>query len=178
MNTRQPTWFKVNNTFKYLNGWYIGTSTGVNLGPYEDQNATALRSKEISNQLANTAPSERIALIRRLLLDEWENSNPSSRAHASSSKTTVRRGERSKSWFRADRFYSEDDAWFFSTREGVDVGPYETHEIAQREAQRLIKMVAATPNPVAAALLIHEFNRRPLCAGSATKSPPALTSIE
>ena len=75
LDTR-PSWFKVNDTFEYSNACYIGTSVGFHLGPYEDQKTAAIRSKEISNQLANTAPGKRIALIRRLLHDEWENSNP------------------------------------------------------------------------------------------------------
>ena len=174
MDTRQPTWFKVNNTFKYLNRWYIGTSTGVNLGPYENQKAAALRSKEISNQLENTAsPGERIALVRQLIHDEWESSSPGCKPDDYSSQAPARDEDQGKSWFRAERFYCEDGAWFFSTREGIDVGPYDNLQIAQLEAKRLVKILRAAPNPAAAALLISEFNRRPLCAGSILAWRPA-----
>ena len=163
MDMRIPKWFEVNSTFKYSNGWYIGTRSGVNIGPYEDRETAKLRSKEISHKLTNTASSsERLALLRQLLHDEWKKSKPSSKPNFSSTKNemSVRKGEECKTWFRSERFYSMDGAWFFSTREGAEVGPYATKEDAHKDERRLVKLLAATPDPTAATILIHEFKHR------------------
>ena len=163
MDVQLPKWFEVNSTFKYANGWYIGSRTGVNLGPYEDQETAKLRSNEISNKLGNIAsPGERIALVRQLLHDEWETTKPSSKPDFSSAKheTSLRKGEEYKTWSRSVRFFSLEGAWFFSTREGIEVGPYATRGDAHRDERRLVKLLATTPNPTAAALLIHEFKHR------------------
>ncbi len=163
MDVQLPKWFEVNSTFKYANGWYIGSRTGVNLGPYEDQETAELRSKEISNKLENTAcPGERIALVRQLLHTEWESSKPSSKPDFASAKheTSVRKGEECKTWIRSERFFTVDGAWFFSTREGIDVGPYTTKVDTRKEERRLVKLLATTPNPTEAVLLIHEFKHR------------------
>jgi len=39
--------------------------------------------------------------------------------------------------FRSDRLFCTGDAWFFQTREGIDVGPYPTRETADVESKRL-----------------------------------------
>ena len=31
-----------------------------------------------------------------------------------------------KSWFRSDRFFTIDNRWYFTTREGQNVGPFES----------------------------------------------------
>lgn len=42
-----------------------------------------------------------------------------------------RRGEEVKTWYRMDRIYMSDGQWFFSTREGEEVGPFATRGAAQ-----------------------------------------------
>jgi len=44
----------------------------------------------------------------------------------------VRNGEDPKGWFRASRFFNVGDAYFFSTREGKDIGPFPTLRAAER----------------------------------------------
>lgn len=36
----------------------------------------------------------------------------------------ARQGEETRTHFRTDRFYRVNDVWFFSTREGIEMGPY------------------------------------------------------
>ena len=36
----------------------------------------------------------------------------------------VRKNETEKVWFRSDRFVQADRRWFYTTREGVQVGPF------------------------------------------------------
>ena len=49
----------------------------------------------------------------------------------------ARQNEQSRTWFRSDRVFLSDGKWFFHTREGVDVGPYESQFEAEIEAGML-----------------------------------------
>jgi hypothetical protein len=50
----------------------------------------------------------------------------------------AREGENRESWFRCNRFYNLKGKWFFSTREGVDFGPFESKNEAESELQLFI----------------------------------------
>ena len=50
----------------------------------------------------------------------------------------AREGENKESWFRCNRFYNLKGNWFFSTREGVDFGPFESKAEAEGELQAFI----------------------------------------
>lgn len=50
----------------------------------------------------------------------------------------AREGESRESWFRCNRFYNLKGKWFFSTREGIDFGPYETQQEARHELENFI----------------------------------------
>ena len=43
--------------------------------------------------------------------------------------------------FRSDRLFCTGDAWFFQTREGIDVGPYESQLEAEIEAGMLKELI-------------------------------------
>ena len=45
---------------------------------------------------------------------------------------SVREGEEVKTWFRTNRFITIDKKWYFTTREGLDVGPFKTQLEAER----------------------------------------------
>ena len=47
--------------------------------------------------------------------------------------------------FRTGRVYSVDGAWFFTTREGIDVGPYATELEAGIEAELLVQRLRTVP---------------------------------
>lgn len=53
----------------------------------------------------------------------------------------VRLGEEDKHWFRCDRFFLIGNQWFFSTREGKDVGPYDSREQAQHGLNLFIECI-------------------------------------
>jgi hypothetical protein len=55
-----------------------------------------------------------------------------------------RRDERSKTWFRADRVFHTNELWYFHTREGIDVGPYESQLEAEIEANMLKELIKNT----------------------------------
>lgn len=51
----------------------------------------------------------------------------------------AREGENRESWFRCNRYYNLKGQWYFSTREGVDFGPYATQNEAAEALQAFIK---------------------------------------
>lgn len=72
-----------------------------------------------------------------------------------------RKGEEERTWFRAGRIFREGDAWFVATREGIDVGPFESEEQARQNAERLVEILERTTSPVEALIAIREFRDRP-----------------
>ncbi len=48
-----------------------------------------------------------------------------------------RKNERPRAWFRSDRVFSSEGRWYFSTREGIDLGPYDSHAEADRQVRAL-----------------------------------------
>lgn len=44
---------------------------------------------------------------------------------------TLRQGEQGPTPTRSDRFFQKDDYWYYTTREGVDIGPFDTREEAR-----------------------------------------------
>lgn len=42
----------------------------------------------------------------------------------------TRQGESDKTWFRGDRFFHVGEQWYFSTREGFEIGPYNSQDEA------------------------------------------------
>jgi hypothetical protein len=55
-----------------------------------------------------------------------------------------RRDEKSKTWFRGDRVFHTNGCWYFHTREGIDVGPYESQLEAEIEAGMLKELIKNT----------------------------------
>lgn len=53
----------------------------------------------------------------------------------------VRENEKQKTWFRSERVFLSDSKWFFHTREGVDVGPYDSQFEAEIEAGMLKELL-------------------------------------
>jgi len=53
----------------------------------------------------------------------------------------ARHDEKQKTWFRSDRVFLSDQQWFFHTREGVDVGPYDSQFEAEIEAGMLKELL-------------------------------------
>lgn len=53
----------------------------------------------------------------------------------------ARNNETPRTWFRSDRVFLSDGRWFFHTREGVDVGPYDSQFEAEIEAGMLKELL-------------------------------------
>lgn len=57
-----------------------------------------------------------------------------------------RRKEKPRTWFRSDRFFRCNDKWYFHTREGSAVGPYDSRFDAEVDAGRLLALLRNTPD--------------------------------
>jgi len=68
-----------------------------------------------------------------------------------------RSNERPRTWFRSDRVFLSDEKWYFHTREGVDVGPYESQFEAEIEAGLLRELMRGPGGEDNALGLIREF---------------------
>ena len=68
-----------------------------------------------------------------------------------------RLNEPERVWFRSDRVYLSAGEWWFQTREGVDVGPYESQFEAEIEAQLLKELLKESRGSYASQSAIREF---------------------
>lgn len=58
------------------------------------------------------------------------------------SKKRFRRDEAPRTWFRSERVYLlSDNNWYFRTREGVEIGPYDSKFEAEIEAGLLGELI-------------------------------------
>ncbi|HET6472608.1 MAG TPA: DUF6316 family protein [Pseudomonadales bacterium] len=76
------------------------------------------------------------------------------------SHAPYRRDEAPGRHLRSDRCMLRRGRWYIATREGIDVGPYESRETAERDARLLVMMLDAVDDPKAAHAFISEFQRR------------------
>jgi hypothetical protein len=66
-----------------------------------------------------------------------------------------RKNEQRQTWFRSGRFFSSNAQWYFHTREGIDVGPFNSEFEAQVEASILKSVLKGGSVP--ALQVIREF---------------------
>ena len=71
--------------------------------------------------------------------------------------TAVRSNERPRTWFRSERVFLSDGRWYFHTREGVDVGPYDSQFEAEIEAGMLKELLRERAQGDGALDVIREF---------------------
>lgn len=55
-----------------------------------------------------------------------------------------RHDEAKRTWFRSDRVFNTNGQWYFHTREGIDVGPYESHMEAEIESGLLRELLRSS----------------------------------
>lgn len=68
-----------------------------------------------------------------------------------------RRNEAPRIWFRSERMFLSDGKWYFHTREGVDVGPYDSQFEAEIEAGMLKELLRNGRGSEAPLSVIREF---------------------
>lgn len=69
----------------------------------------------------------------------------------------MRSNERRRIWFRSERVFLSDGKWYFHTREGVDVGPYDSQFEAEIEAGMLKELLREGAGADQALDVIREF---------------------
>jgi hypothetical protein len=60
-------------------------------------------------------------------------------------------------WFRSSRIFASDGKWYFHTREGVDMGPYDSLFEAEIEAEMLKELLQDGARAGEADEVIREF---------------------
>lgn len=53
-----------------------------------------------------------------------------------------RNGEQGNVPARTDRFFTSNDYWYYTTREGVDIGPFDSLEDAENGAYEFIEFIS------------------------------------
>ncbi len=80
------------------------------------------------------------------------------KSNGSSSMKVSRANEDAKVWFRSERvFLTGDNDWWFQTREGVDIGPYETQFEAEIEAGLLKELLRVEEDAAGVESAIRQF---------------------
>jgi hypothetical protein len=160
MPLASPSWFAADVTFEGADGWYIGSQNGFSLGPYCNEQTAKMQSAEVQQRLARAKDGgDRLRIVRTFLAGQKDRKDPSADQHP------VRSGEAIRMWFRSDRCFTVGDhQWYFLTREGIDVGPYDSKFEAETEARRLIRLLKKCDTEEQLRLTIYEFVRRPIGA--------------
>ncbi|MFW6092431.1 MAG: DUF6316 family protein [Pseudomonadota bacterium] len=165
-----PRWFAADRVFEDQDGWYVGSPTGYRMGPYPRREIAGQRSEQLTAELRRCRSSREIVhKVREFVHAESSRTERPVRAGRVNGsdeveRPPVRAGESPRTWFRTSRFFNIGGAWFFTTRENIDVGPYDSKAAAERDVARLIEILSETSTDAEARLAIHEFNSRPVLA--------------
>jgi len=62
----------------------------------------------------------------------------------SNPNTTQRKGERLEAQNRSSRLFEHDDYWYFRTREGMEIGPFDYKMDAEQGIDNFIDFVSKT----------------------------------
>lgn len=165
-----PQWFQANVIFSHDGQWFFGSKSGLHIGPYREESLARQRAVQAASRLlACASTGEQMLLAERLLKEEWELIKRESGGEAvlltedidvALPEERVRQGEPGRRWYRSERFYQVDDAWFLSTREGVNIGPYKSLEEARQAESQLIARLVVARSAEEARDVIHEFKHR------------------
>lgn len=165
-----PTWFETDKIFMLGAGWYFGSRDGLHVGPYASYKVARAKGEQVGKRLRRLSSSrEQLRFVRKILHKEWEEVGAAAvfspqaevaEQHDEFSEA-VRAGEPPRNWYRSGRFYNVDGVWFFSTREGIDVGPFPSERDARRGERRLVGLLKRTGTPEEAYRTIYEYKHRP-----------------
>ena len=167
MDAAIPTWFQCDQIYSQGSQWFIGSQQSLHIGPYGDETVAQSKSEEFCRKLKRLVnEGDRLRYVRRLLNDEWDAIGPE--AHLEVEEISlggveepVRYGEEQKHWYRSNRFFQVDGIWFFSTREGLDVGPFDTERDARVHEDKLKSLLIKCTDSASAQRTILEYKHRP-----------------
>lgn len=170
MPGKLPQWFRADEVYASGGQWFFGSREGLHIGPYADREVAQGKGTQVAKRLRTMNEAQQLKFVRKVLDAEWENvshliaktgiGDPATSSEPPP-KEAVRRGEGYRNWYRSGRYFQADGAWFFSTREGVDVGPFETEAEAKKHERRLVTLLQRTTSAEEAFQVIHEYKHRP-----------------
>ena len=143
-----PPWFQADQVYSLKGKWYVGSTDALQLGPYPNEKRAVARSEEITDCLRSLAnEDQQLTYVKSLLSSEWHDIQryvdpevQKREAPVEKPRTfPVRDGEAPQHWTRSSRYFNVGSMWFFSTREGIDVGPFEHKKEAVDHCKTLLK---------------------------------------
>lgn len=190
MPQAMPSWFAADRVYRGPEGWYIGSPKSFRVGPYPRQAAAEARSREITEELQRCSNvGEVVRTVRSFLYSQNSQNSQNSQTTdegtpaasgaplppaAASGRAKppavvmgsigvppIRTGEDAGVWFRTNRYFAVGEAWFFATRENVDVGPYDSKEAAERDAESLLRILRDRATESQRRLAVQQFKIRP-----------------
>ena len=170
MSNGLPVWFQADHVFSHAGRWYLGKVGSLHIGPYGDRATARSKSDQITDELRSLADdSSKLAYVRRLLRVEWREVRegiPEQSADSQEPPVPVRAGETHRRWFRSDRIFSVGMAWFIATREGIDIGPFNSRKEAKRREKHVVHFLTEAESLDAVYRLAYEYKHRPSMLGN------------
>ena len=154
MSNVLPVWFKADHVFSHAGRWYLGNAGSFHVGPYADNELRSLPDD-----------SSKVVYVRCWLVSEWSEIRdgfPKQSADILKPLVPVRAGESNKTWSRSDRVFSVGMAWFIATREGIDIGPFNSKKEAQQHTNRVVSLLSEAESHWEACMIAYEYKYRPV----------------
>lgn len=167
MDAAIPAWFQCDQIYSQGSQWFIGSQESLHIGPYGDENVALSKSEEFCRKIKRMMnDGDRLRYVRKLLSDEWDAIGPEAHLEAEEIslggvEEPVRNGEPQKHWYRSNRFFQVEGIWFFSTREGLDVGPFDSENDARYHERKLKSLLIKCSSEESARHAILEYKHRP-----------------
>jgi hypothetical protein len=166
MTPSLPAWFAADQFFAAPDGWYVGTADGFRVGPFANEEQAAGHSRELSAKLLRCRDTTEMVRTVRWFVHEQtrrhgrqvKNGVPA--PTGDSGEPQARAGEKPRLRFRTERLFAVADGWYFTTREGIDVGPYRSRDEAQAGAARLLALLRHLPPGPTSRMAIERFRDR------------------
>lgn len=167
MQEQLPPWFAADQVFDAEDGWYVGVTNGFRIGPFAKQRQAQQHSRDLTARLRRCRDTtEMVRVVRQFVLDQTAahgrqirphlpspadpgpaatvSSAPAAAADKLDDGPAVRSGEAPRVWFRTNRVYAVGGVWYFSTREGIDIGPYPSRRLAEHDLTCLVDILSGT----------------------------------
>ncbi len=120
-------------TFERADGWYFMTREGVDIGPFPSEEAA---QDGVRDYAGFAMDADRIYLDSlEFVPDESDPSPVEPVDYHIAAETDMfdrRRGEAEAALQRSTRIFERAGEWFFATREGNDIGPFNSRSDAER----------------------------------------------
>jgi len=167
MTSNLPAWFAADQFYAAPDGWYVGAAGGFRVGPFANAEQAAAHSRELTAKLLRCRNTTEMVRTVRWFVHEQTRSHGRqvkngtlTSDHGEGDEPRARAGEKPRLRFRTDRLFAVSDGWYFTTREGIDVGPYSTREEAAAGAAKLLALLRHLPAGPASRMAIERFRDR------------------